>query len=86
MTVDVVDAEDGDGVELIIEAEGRHIDVILDDEATRELYEALQSREAGSVDGIADVDDLFPVDCVLCGHTADSHPDHEQHMQEAHDL
>lgn len=35
-------------------------------------------------DGGDGIEDFYPRDCVLCGHTSETHTDHEQHIKEAH--
>jgi len=30
--------------------------------------------------------DGYPTDCVLCPKTAESHDDHQQHMEDAHNV
>lgn len=35
---------------------------------------------------LSDIDDFYPTDCVLCGHSADTPEEHEQHMAEVHGL
>lgn len=37
-------------------------------------------------ESFVEVDDVFPTDCVLCGHASDTHEEHERHMAEEHSL
>ncbi len=41
--------------------------------------------DARSEETVGRIGDFYPTDCVLCGHESETHEEHEQHMEEAHD-